>query len=118
MRGTGVADLVAELVADGRDRDAVIVGMLGELGMTDRAALAVRVRDAIDPRPTSPTFGASHTLAAAIDRVASTGAPGDPLLRGRRARGLSRAALYETLEHLGVSVAALQQSARVAMGAR
>jgi integrase len=100
-----VAALVRELAADGRHRDAVIVGLLGELGLRDHEVLALRVRDVA-------TLPASPPLAAALARVTRDARPQRAVLCGRPPRELSSASLYGIVEHLGTTVAALRRAAK------
>lgn len=100
----GVADLIAALVADGRHRDAALVGLLGELGLLEREALALRARDALALR-------CSPQLTAAIAAAARDVAPQDVLIQTSRGRPLSGASAHAIAEELGTSVAALRRAA-------
>lgn len=104
--GDGVAELMRELLQDGRPRDAAIVGLLGEVGLTDEQVLTLRVRE-ID------TLVTSADLRRALSLAAVGGRPQDAAIRARRRRDLSIAALYQIIGHEGTSVAALRRAASI-----
>lgn len=104
MDDNGVAELIRDLLRRGRPRDAAIVGLLGEVGLTDEQVLALRVRDV-------GALVTSADLRAALALAVVGGRPQDAAIRARRRRSLSIAALYQILAHEGVSVAALRRAA-------
>lgn len=104
LDGDGVAELIRDLLQRGRPRDAAIVGLLGEVGLTDEQTLALCVRDVA-------ALVTSADLRNALALASVGGRPQDAAIRARRRRSLSIAALYQILAHEGVSVAALRRAA-------
>lgn len=104
LRRADVSEIVGGLLEVGNPRDAAIVGLIGELGYTDRGALALRVRDVA-------TLDATPELAAALVRAIRGARPQDFAIRNARGESLSRAAVYEIVEHAGTSVADLRRVA-------
>lgn len=95
--------IVADLYRENRMRDAVIVGLIGVHGYSDREIVAFRVRDVAGIARSS-----SSELAEALRAACGARPPQAPLLRGHTGRALSRAAVFERLDALGLSVTALR----------
>jgi hypothetical protein len=106
LRPGDVAEIVRTLAAKGDHRDAAIIGLLGELAMTDRETLELRARDVAG-------LGCSPELAAALARTIEHAPPQGPAIRNAAGKGLSSAALYAIVEHTGTSVSALRRAAMV-----
>lgn len=94
--------LIASLVARGRPRDAVLVALFVELGMTPPQVRALLVRDAM-------ALALRPEIRAALELACAGARPQDAALRGPQGRALSLRTIYTTCEGLGTTVTALRR---------